>query len=185
MASERSTDSSVTDPREPQLGGVTGSQTCECTRSRGKTTTKGEGCSASIPRPKSRSRSRRRTGSGRNGRVVAVAPGPADAAMFRRRGRNVRDILSSAWVMTCAFAPSYDYIASAGLNNTARGDTGGQFRLEKRSGTVGGVLLGTRRCSVGRRRQCSRHRHCIDEESTPSPPDMSKCAEWRKTSCFI
>ncbi|ETO05136.1 hypothetical protein RFI_32259, partial [Reticulomyxa filosa] len=26
--------------------------------------------------------------------------------------------LNSAWVMTCAFAPSYDYVASGGLDNT-------------------------------------------------------------------
>jgi guanine nucleotide-binding protein G(I)/G(S)/G(T) subunit beta-1 len=56
--------------------------------------------------------------------------------------------LSSAWVMTCAFAPSFDYIASGGLDNTVsifsttiRGDQGGKFRdktlkaeLEKHDG---------------------------------------------------
>lgn len=56
--------------------------------------------------------------------------------------------LSSAWVMTCAFAQSFDYIASGGLDNTVsifsttiRGDQGGKFRdktlkaeLEKHDG---------------------------------------------------
>ncbi|ETN98948.1 hypothetical protein RFI_38539 [Reticulomyxa filosa] len=46
--------------------------------------------------------------------------------------------LNSAWVMTCAFSPSYDYTASSGLDNTVfifrttakdnNAPTGGKFK---------------------------------------------------------
>lgn len=50
--------------------------------------------------------------------------------------------LNSAWVMTCAFSPSYDYIASGGLDNTvtifktsnrdaATGPNGGKFKSKE------------------------------------------------------